>query len=346
MSNIITIGFDQDTGTYELPKSIVSKYPDSILSLYETSGSNEPIIITDMTYEQFGIIYDVITGKKKQWMVDPYILNLMDKYGLVNDILLALHLNINKKINEEFMKMENFLNNGKMLLPDNMQQYEEYKKLFENNKNIMSIQMTFDYYGLIICINLLESIPIYYNHDGSNPKYVLENMDICESNEMDINLLRYHIIVRNLGCENCIMCDKCNNALHLHEGCCRPCGKCWNCKDKIPMDKNIYTKDKKNYFDCVHRLLTNDSDLDLYQKKKSSHANIIKWNEVTSTHFTNNIHNSLKLLKEFIIENNYDIFNHYRSQKLEFFNTKGSDYSDNNTMKTYYVFINIEHILQ
>jgi hypothetical protein len=308
MNDNIIIGFVCDDRIYELPKSIIKNYPNSILSLYDDVETNDKIIITDMTYNQFQIIYSVIMGQQKQWLVPPEILKYMDKYGLINDTLLTLHNNINEKLNKKCLKIENFINNGQMLLTKNINQYNEYKKLFEHDKNIMSVQITYESNDLI-CINILESIPIYYLEKSN-----FNNMII--NDEMDINLMRYNMIgIPN--CEDCKICDECCNKTSIKLNC-ENCKICSSDKHYMRYDddgywnKTIYSTDMSEYFWELKRVLTSEYT---FKKTKCENTNMIKLSNITNSRFTENINLSLKKIVEFIINNDQTIIEYHEIQK-------------------------------
>ncbi len=362
MDNSIVIGFANDTKIFELPKDIIKSYPNSILSLYEASETNEKIIIEDMTYEQFQIVYSVITKKTKQWLVPPDILKFMDKYGLVDDALLNLHNFINKnatiKVNEKLSDLNNFINGDGILLPTKCyQQYEKYKEIFKNNKNIMSIQITY-YDHIIVCINIFESIPIYcftgkdvyndnaYNNniDGSEP-YQIKNIDI--NNEMDINFLRYHILLKNIKCSNCNQCEKCNILNDVDMNCCKPCdycnGECFNNENFSKMiypggriiDDTIYTRDNWDYLLEVKYLMREKiGGTNIFKITKCDEQNIIFWDAITLPIFTKDITASLTKIINMIMEDGYDDNTLYRD-----------DFDDGN-FKTCRGFLNINNALK
>ncbi len=368
MNDIIVIGFVNETKTFELPKDIIQSYPNSILSLYEASETNENIIIEDMTYEQFRIVHSVITKKTKQWLVPPDILKFMDKYGLVDDALLALQNKINIKTNEKLLVFDNFLNGNELLLSvKSVRRYEEYKIIIENNKNIIPVQVTYRE-GNILCINIFDSIPIYCFGDQSigetyvidDNLYEIENIPI--NNEMDINLLRYHILLEKIKCKKCIRCDTCITLNIISMKCCNPCIDCLKippntmyydipCVSQNGIDEHfgkkytkysgdndinntIYTKNTSHYLSLIASLLENiETGLCAFNVIKSDESNIIYWNEITPPIFTNNIAKSLKKI--------IDIFMEYDGDKI--YNIDEDNY-DNIT--TCYGFININNLLK
>jgi hypothetical protein len=318
MSDIIIIGFNNDTRTYELPRDIIKKYPNSILSLYEASASSDPIIITDMTYEQFGIIHDVITDKVKQWMVEPYIFNFMDKYGLIDDTLLTLHNIMIANMNSEFVRVDNFLKDGDLLMAKDKKQYIEYKKIFENNKNVMSVQVTCQN-DKIICINLLDSVPIYFEKS-----FDFNNMDIKP--EMDVNEVRYDVIIKGLGCEKCKICDDCNVSCIFNKTCknCQFCEHCPGWREelhKIEIDDFIYATDQADYFSAMYDIINPNPDDygKQYQKLKSNTMNMLNWSTITIPAFTDNIPKSLNKITSTIIENRKKIIKYYELHSRDIF---------------------------
>lgn len=350
----IIIKFENDDRVYELDKNIIKKYPNSILSLYDDVDSNEPIIIKDATYEQFGIVYDVIIGKVKQWTVNDNILSLMDKYGLVNDSLLVLDKIIKKRMHDEFVLIDKFLNdkNEYWLMAYMDDQYEEYKNVFKNNKNIMSFQITF-IDNRLFCINLMERIPIWFND------YSLEN----NVNVMDVNEIRYNVIVKNLNCifDKCKMCEKCE-PLKMMNFKCEECVLCKDCKSyvyvdddykKIKFNKNIYHNDSEKYFKAILKLSPrNDGNLEYYQKLKPTTKNIINWSNIASNPFTDNINKSLNEIAYTLSEHKEVIQNLYKEKNENIYDTILYDSVDCcsgpivTPTSTYKGFINVNHILQ
>ncbi len=363
MNNTIIIGFNNNTKTFELPKTIIQSYPNSILSLYEAAETNEKIIIEDMTYEQFQSIYDVITKKTKQWLVSSDILKFMDKYGLVDDVLLTIHNNINIKTNEKLLRLDKFLNGDEILLSAKYYyQYEKYKILFENNKNIMPVQVAYDRGGRILCINIFDSIPIYcfYHEDNYhslitgdiiNKPYQIEYLPI--NNKMDINLLRYHILLENLKCKICKQCDNCIQLNTLNMKCCKLCS---NCQRKYPdiywinnnseeqfeahytkysgninIESSIYTKDNHLYLSFIESLVNNiDTKNYTFNVVKSNKKNTIYWDKITPLIFTDNIPDSLAKIINILIDTEED----------EIYRYNDNDYN------VCYGFINITNILK
>ncbi len=325
MNNTIIIGFKNDNNTYELPKTIIKLYPNSILSLYEAAETNEKIIIEDMTYEQFEIVHSVITKKTKQWLVPPDILKFMDKYGLVDDALINLHDFINIKVNNKMTDLDNFINGEGLLLQTKYNlQYEKYKEIFKNNKNIMSLQITY-YKGIILCINIFDSIPIFcftdkadYLDNGASKPYQIENIPI--NNEMDVNLLRYHILLKNIKCDRCVQCDKCINSEEINIICCKPCRYCigrWDGEEKYnkhmkysgkaKIKDTIYTKNNWDYLMSVNYLIQNKFENDyVFKIVECDEPNIIFWDTITPLIFNNNITKSLTKIIDVIMEDGGD----------------------------------------
>ena len=352
MTDTIIIGFNDDTRTFELDKSILKTYPKCVFNTLTT----KIITLKDITYDQFQVIYDVITKKTKQWLVPPEILKYMGKYGLVDEALFGLHIHLNVKTNDECLKMENFRNNNKkMLLTKNFEQYSVYKNLFENDKNIISMQLTFGC-NKLICINILESLPLYYYNVENEQAYTFKNTDM--TNMIDINEMRYDIIVDNLGCKNCKLCDICKPLLRINENCCMP-SKC--CQDytgyvddngetekKKAMDDTIYTKDMVEYFTHLHKILFDDLMYIevLNQKMKSNNTNIIDLNVML---INDNIHDSLEKIVNTILKNESDIINYYNDKLAPHFSVDDHYYFDSQTynpLRTYFGFINVTSILQ
>ncbi len=372
MNNTIIIGFNNDTKTFELSKDIIQLYPNSLLSLYEASETNEKIIIEDMTYEQFHIVYSVITKKQDQWLVPHDILKFMDKYGLVDDTLLKFQNKLNMKTNEKLSRLNNFLNGDELLFSvKSIYQYEEHKTLFGNNKNIMPVQVTY-YECETLCINIFDSIPIYchnpFRSKGTHSlitgeiikSYEIENIPI--TNEMDINLLRYHILLEKIKCEKCMPCENCIKLNTISFECCKPCNRCFN--DQLSLMKHggrnlsnevingnfrkeyikytgnsdindtIYTKDNSSYLSLVESLLRNiNIRLNAFNVIKSNEPNIISWNEITPSVFTNDITESLTKIIDIFINDDRDII----------YNVSEDDVHDNTIC---YGFINITNILK
>ncbi len=348
MNDIIVIGFNNDTRTYELPKDITKFYPNSILSLYETAETNEKIIIEDMTFENFQIVYDVIIGKQKQWLVASDILKFLDKYGLVDDILLKLHNNINIKSNNELSCIDEFVNGNKeqLLLTSSAEYYDEYKKLFENNKNIMSVQITYDF-DKLTCINILEKVPIYYKS-----KNVLDN--IYFEDNIDINLMRYNIIVKNLGCQKCNICHECN-PLKVVNLTCKKCCYCNNCKNYY---RNIYYKNKETIH---HRLIYDNNNMtylkaltglmyddgcSLFQKVKSNDVNIINWHNIANEKFNHDINYSINKIIDVVFGNDLNIKQYYKTYHEKSFKQVQEREDVDHDIVTYFGFLNISNILK
>lgn len=359
----IIIGFDNDDRVYELDKNIIKKYPNSILSLYDDVGQDETIIIKDATYEQFGIIYDVIMGKVKQWTVDDNILSLMDKYGLVNDSLLVLDKVIKRRMDNEFIMIDKFLNNKDeyLLMTYTHDQYEEYKNVFKNDKNIMSFQITF-INNELFCINLLETIPIWFDCDFLEEK----NID----NLMDINEIRYKVIVKNLNCifDKCEMCDDCEPLEKMNFRCDK-CVLCVGCKSHInadyfedgyesslikrPFNKDIYSMDYDEYLSAIYNSdFMEYGELEFYQKLKPTTKNILNWSNVACESFMSDICNSLNNIAYTIYDDTGLIRDFYKKKNENIYDTvlDGCISCCNGPIvthkATYKGFINVNHILQ
>ncbi len=351
MDNIIIIGFNNDTKTYELPKEIIKFYPNSILSLYGAAETNEKIIIEDMTYEQFQTVYDVIIGKQKQWLVPQNIVKFMDKYGFVDDILLKLQNNINAQLNREMLWMDDFVNGkeNQLLLTNTSEQYDEYKKLFGNNKNIMSVQITYDL-GKLICINILEKVPIYYKENTFD--------NIKFENNMDINLMRHNVIVKNLGCSDCNICCECDPLETIYLSC-KNCHFCVRCKiihessyyktKQTIRNRLIYDNNKATYFNALCVLIHDDDGFPTFQKLKSNDINMINWFNVSSEKFNDNIGNSLNTIIDVIVDNDLWIKKYYKgfSDKLYCNDANVLNREDiEHFVVTYFGFLNISNILK
>jgi len=345
MSNTIIISFNNDDRTFNLPKSIIKSYPNSILSLYDATESSEPILISDMTYDQFQIIYDVITNKTKQWLVHQDILKYMDKYGLIDDRLLTLHDNLNKKLNEQISKIDNFINNEQLLLTETKSQYDEYKNLFEHDKNIMTIQMTYEC-NKLVCINILGSVPIYYYSKDS-----LNN--ITFDDEMDINLMRYNMF-GPFCCSKCNICEDCYTYTCAQYKCTN-CNLCKKCKRYIKMadsecwSESIYSDNNLEYIWKLEHIITTEF---VYKKNKSEKPNMLKWSNITNSNFTNNITVSLNKIVDIILQNKNNIIEYYEKQAKNLYHYTINDMISCcsgpmvTPINTYHGFINLTNILQ
>ena len=318
MDNTIIIGFNNEKLTYELPRSIIKKYPNSIFSLYEASESTDTIIISDITYDQFRTIYEVILNNITQWSVPPDIIACMDKYGLINDTILKMQNYLNANVDKQMTKVHNFLNHGQLLLTNNFNEYYDFKNIFNNNKNIMSVQM-FYVDDSLRCINILESIPIYYNQIMPIP--VVENI-------MDINMMRYKIIIDNHSCKKCVECNKCKRLVSSLLSCkkCMICDECktfyYERKNRIKLNKKIYSTNTSRYLNGLCQFI-NDSicieNMGYYQQIKSKKANIISWSNIAPIKFLNNITTSFEKIRDTIISNNEYILNHYNNESEKSF---------------------------
>jgi hypothetical protein len=357
----IKIGFANNTNVYELPKSIVKFYPNSILSLYESVESDETITLPNITYEQFGQIYDVLMGKRKQWTIPDGILYYMDMYGLVNDTLLKLHRHFVEKKEREMNKVNGFLEKGNLFLPKDKKEYNYLKDVFSGNKNIMSVQISY-LDGEIQCINILEQVPIYYRADKPNKIPHLDNMT-------DINMMRYHMIVNTNGCDKCVCCNKCegcvndsndsdesDNDLLYDDIDCKDCIICDDHKHYSPKHRhklgNFYTNKPWEYMIQVHRFIISERDINYngIQSIKSQKENILNWSTVATPRFLENITQSLEKIVDFIFKNR-DYIETYYSEREEdsFYSIRYHTISCCNgpidiPVTTYYVFVNFDNI--
>jgi hypothetical protein len=278
----------------------------------------------------------------------------MDKYGLVDDMLLVLHNNINEKLNKKCLKIENFINNGQMLLTKNINQYNEYKKLFEHDKNIMSVQITYNVTSMdynikkLVCINILESIPIYYHS-----KYFLNNTVIV--NEIDVNSMRYNII--GPKCSICKICNNCCRLTNRWRECkiCKIYRTCLKCRNQYGRLKNeywnkqIYSDNSLEYIKALEDIITSES---ITKKNESENTNILTWSNIVNSQFTDNINLSLNKIVDLVIQNDNNITKYYNSQKNDLYHCivdKMIACCDGPIIvpiTTYYGFINLKNILQ
>lgn len=164
----IIIGFNNDDRQYNIPASIIEKYPlSSIYGYVELCGADKPIIMNEIDYETFGKLYDVIMSNVNLLNVSDDILQLLEHHGLINDSLFLSQKYIKISAKIELTRVIEFLA-GKINFFEckTEEDYFSYKKSFQYQKNIVPVQIICHYDALaqvktVKAINIHDGIPIY-----------------------------------------------------------------------------------------------------------------------------------------------------------------------------------------
>lgn len=194
--NHIIIRFPNDNRVINFNKSFLQKYPHSIISAHYEVFPELNEMNLDVTYEEFKILYDIVLGNQKQWQVADHILQLASKFGLISDELCGVRNLLNVKINDTFLRIENFLNShDELFIPDCITEYFEYKKIFAAKKNIIPFQVVL-FNGDICCVNIYDGMPIYFNH-CQKAVHTLVQHNIILNEKVDINSIREQMFFDN-----------------------------------------------------------------------------------------------------------------------------------------------------
>jgi len=140
----ITIRFKNDERTLDIPKYILEKYPESILSIYSDIQitSNNTIEFDTINYETFSIIKNAIINKKYSNDIIP----ILDKYGFVSPSIVKINNVLQKKVINELKIIDEYIHNNEIaFFPKKYEDYETYKNIFSvNNTNIIPVQIFMD----------------------------------------------------------------------------------------------------------------------------------------------------------------------------------------------------------
>lgn len=334
----IIIGFPNDERIYTISEYVSLKYPNSIFSLYFASETSEPIILQDMNYESFGQIFDVIHDMRDQWTLDNDILNWMDKYGLVNDSLYLTQRYMNEKFNTKMLSIKKFIDGEtKAIIPNSFEKYREYKQIFSNHKNIIPVQVTVDG-NEIICVHIYECIPIYYFNQLDI--YLNRNISTIDNlkfgNVIDVNMMKYNIIVKNIGCEICIECDE---HAAIYGKPCKGCPDCVLCVNSYPRNPkshlNIYDNDFTTYFTSIHNLIFEErGDNKHYLRFPCDTPRMMDLTNIVPPEFISDMPTYFKKINN-IIPNTFE------NVLKKYFALSCDDGLHHSNIKTYSLFVNI-----
>jgi hypothetical protein len=335
----IIICFPDDNRTYTIQKDIALQYPDSILSLYFASESDDPINLQDINYESFGDIFEVINGRKEMWTLNNNMLNFMDKYGLVNESLLLIHQYLNENFNSEMLSIKKFIDGDiKCIFPDSFEKYNKYKQIFSKHKNIIPVQVTIES-DAIVCVHIYECIPIYYFNQLK--LYLDRNNETIKNlkfeNITDVNMMKYEMIVKNLGCDICILCKKHEKKDGKTINGCPDCVRCDNAPNRMYNDiPNIYVDDFDDYFTTIHNIVYDERSrsAEHYLKPIPVIKNQINLTNRATPEFINDMPTYFEKINN-IIPKNYEDF------KPQYFSVPSNNGVDHSNIKTYSLFVNI-----
>jgi hypothetical protein len=141
-ADYITVSFDEDM-SYSIPMNIISNYPLSVIwGFYEATGEKN-IKMSDVSYEDFGFVYDVLVGFTSQCDMEPHIRTLADRLGLLNDTLDQIQKNMENKMKSILYEFNSFTRTKNSYIFCNEKQYRKYNKILCNVARIVPVQLIF-----------------------------------------------------------------------------------------------------------------------------------------------------------------------------------------------------------
>ena len=223
---MLTIKFKNDARTNQIPLSIIEKCPNSPIYTYWKEHPLEEIEL-DMNYDIFMIILCVLNGTINYHYVSEEIKMTMDQYCLINDVAIPLEHHFRDKLNKKFIKLKekinkqctilhNFIDSTGQLVLLDCDTYVECKKIFQNKKNIIPIQLIYTSYDTDLditsvpsCISIYDGLPIYRklinlkDSTGLDKDYLkIERLtdhinDLSNSTNVNIMLARFHMFYKH-----------------------------------------------------------------------------------------------------------------------------------------------------
>jgi hypothetical protein len=189
--NFIVIGFNKDNRIFIIPNNIVDKFKNSFITLCKSDviiPMHEKIIV-DVEYDAFEKVYEILFDPKKRLDASRETINLLDKYGFVDNMMYLVDELMHKKKMSEMQKINDFIENKQLAyLTQNVGDYETFKKIFCEHEHIIPISIIFDK-DKLVSMNVYNGIPIYYTGLNNSEFYWFhEHSDVQNMN--DINVIR------------------------------------------------------------------------------------------------------------------------------------------------------------
>jgi len=135
----ITINFDNEK--FLIPISELELYPNSVIYGYYDSMKITDIKFEEKYYESFKIIHQLMMGKIKYMDLPPDVLQVADKFGLINENITKLESQLNHEKNIIFDKLNDVLTNKHHFCIVNKYEYMRYHDVLSNNKKIVPFQL-------------------------------------------------------------------------------------------------------------------------------------------------------------------------------------------------------------
>jgi len=320
------VRFVNNNRTYQIAFDVIEKYPNSILYGYWTANNKivDESVTLNIDYDAFGIVYDVMCGTLNQWDVPPNILEWMDMYGFVNDILYKFQYDLNKKRNEKLIMISDFMN-GKInfLSATTRENYTEMKKIFKNSKNIMPVQII-ESFDEIVGINILNGIPIFSTDCINHKKYTF--YDLSVEDNININDIRKKMLLHVL-----IKSDK-----HNLE------------KMDIDVSSNFFSDDEIVYIEEAIEIFQMKGRDVTYNIADSKIQTINLYDKIIPQFF-NNTEKSINKIISFIKKEKYNIARRYNQYEkcrnnLPGFKYLADDYYHSH-FRTFFGFINLTSLI-
>uniref|UniRef100_A0A6C0C787 Prolyl 4-hydroxylase alpha subunit Fe(2+) 2OG dioxygenase domain-containing protein n=1 Tax=viral metagenome TaxID=1070528 RepID=A0A6C0C787_9ZZZZ len=188
--DFVVIGFNKDNRIFIIPNSVIKKFKNSFVALCKTDVAVPAYekIIVDEEYGAFEKVYEILFDPKKRPDASRETLDLLNKYGFVNDTMHLIDELMHQKKIAETQKVNDFIENNELTyLTQNAGDYESFKKILSKYDHIVPISVIFDK-DKLICMNTYDGIPIYYTGlDTSEFNWFHEHEEqgIC-----DVNFIR------------------------------------------------------------------------------------------------------------------------------------------------------------
>lgn len=135
-TSTLIVKFPGSDITYTLTEDEIKKYPSSVFyGHYYNDGRTNNECELNTQPEVFEMIYQVITGKKRESELPKDVRKIANKYGLTNDAVYALKCYHKEILTKKVSQFESFLESGSVLQIKN-KMFEFYNQILKGYPNV------------------------------------------------------------------------------------------------------------------------------------------------------------------------------------------------------------------